>query len=307
MNLIKLIVTAFLFLTSCSKNETTTPTPTQPIIYTMQSFDAIAVASFGNLPYRVYYPKELTGQTYVIHVSRGGNGLNDDRGQLLPYVERYVQKGYVVVQIDHRFAGSNVNLIAQYRGEEIKFIAEQIANGTLNYGTFSGTIDGTKQGFTGHSGGCMEGLEVAGVTMTHGNYFVPQVKAVYGISPAGNNPDQFGITANGFNAINSTAVFLVLGEQEKDVNGGGMFMSTDWRLQPYIAMNTTGPRYQTYVKGSNTTHTDIPTDNPDIQKYNLENSEAFFDTYIKGIDRRSEIGNKSTPPNNQVEKLSKGT
>lgn len=300
----KLVLLILLFLISCSKDDT--PNPTQPTTYTMLSFDSTVTASFGNLPYRVYFPKELTGQTYVIHVSRGGNGLGDDRGQLLPYVERYVQKGYVVVQIDHRFAGNDANLIAQYRGEEIKLIAEKVANGTLSYGTFAGTVDGSKQGFIGHSGGCMEGLEVAGVTMTHGDYYVPQVKAVYGMSPAGNNPDQFGITSNGFNGIGTTAIFVILGEQEKDVNGTGTFMATNWRLQAYNGMNTNGPRYQTFVKGSNTTHMDIPTDNPDIQKYNLDNSEAFFDTYVKGIDRKSEIGNKSLPPNNIIEKSNKG-
>lgn len=306
MNLLKLSLGLLLFLTSCSKDDESTPTPTTPIVYTMMSFDGTETASFGTLPYRVYFPKELTGQTNVIHVSRGGNGLGDDRGQLLPYVERYVQKGYVVIQIDHRFAGNNVNTIAQYRGEEIKFMAEKVANGTLNYGTFTGTVDGSKQGFAGHSGGCMEGLEVAGVTMTHGNYYVPQVKAVYGISPAGNSPDQFGITSNGFNGIGTTAIFVILGEQEKDVNGGGTFMATDWRLQAYSGMNTNGPRYQTFARGANTNHLDIPTDNADIQKYNLDNSEAFFDTYVKGIDRKSEIGNKSIPPNNVMEKSSKG-
>jgi hypothetical protein len=306
MNSLKLIFGICLFLTSCSKDDETTPTPTQPIVYTIQSFDGTETASFGALPYRVYFPKELKGQTNVIHVSRGGNGLGDDRGQLLPYVERYVQKGYVVIQIDHRFAGNNVNTIAQYRGEEIKFIAEKVANGTLSYGTFTGTVDGSKQGFAGHSGGCMEGLEVAGVTMTHGNYYVPQVKAVYGISPAGNSPDQFGITSNGFNGIGTTAIFVILGEEEKDINGSGTFMATNWRLQAYSGMNTNGPRYQTFVKGPNTDHLDIPTDNADIQKYNLDNSEAFFDTFVKGIDRKSEISNKSIPPNNVIEKSSKG-
>jgi hypothetical protein len=306
MDSFKLMMGLILILISCSNDKETTPTPTQPTPYTMLSYDGTETASFGTLPYRVYFPKELTGQTNVIHVSRGGNGLGDDRGQLLPYVERYVQKGYVVVQIDHRFAGNNVNTIAQYRGEEIKFIAEKVANGTLNYGTFAGTIDGSKQGFTGHSGGCMEGLEVAGVTMTHGNYYVPQVKAVYGISPAGNSPDQFGITKSGFDGITKTAIFLILGEQEKDINGAGTFMATNWRFQAYNGMNTNGPRCQTFVKGSNTTHTDIPTDNIDIQKYNLDNSEAFFDTYVRGLDRKSEIGNKSIPPNNIIEKSSKG-
>lgn len=298
-----IILTCLFFLVACAKVDETTP---QPTTYTLQSFDGTATANFGNLPYRVYYPKELTGQTYVIHVSRGGNGLGDDRGQLLPYVDRYVQKGYVVIQIDHRFAGNDVNTIAQYRGEEIKFIAEKIANNTLSYGTFAGTVDGSKQGFIGHSGGCMEGLEVAGVTMTHGNYFVPQVKAVYGMSPAGNAPDQFGITSTGFNGIGATAVFVILGEQEKDVNGTGTFMASDWRLQAFGGMNASGPRYQSYVRGNNTTHTDIPTDNADIQKYNLDNSEAFFDTFVKGMDRKAEIGNKSTPPNNTIEKSSKG-
>lgn len=42
------------------------------------------------------------------------------------------------------------------------------------------------------------------------------------------------------------------------------------------------------------------------QKYKLDNSEAFFDSYVKGVDRKSEIGNKSIPINNIMEKSSKG-
>jgi len=44
----------------------------------MQSFDGTETASFGTLSFRVYFPKELTEKTNVIHVSRGGNGLGDD-------------------------------------------------------------------------------------------------------------------------------------------------------------------------------------------------------------------------------------
>lgn len=307
MNSLNQIFAVLLILTFCSKNEDVKPEAvTKPNMYTIQTYDGTVTAPFGLLSYRVYYPQELKGKTYVVHVSRGGNGLGDDRGQLLPYVERYVQKGFVVIQIDHRFAGNNVNTIAQYRGEEIKFFAEKVASGAFNYGTFTGTVDGSKQGFAGHSGGCMEGLEVAGVTMTHGNYYVPQVKAVYGISPAGNSPDQFGITANGFNGIGTTAIFVILGEEEKDINGRGTFMATNWRLQAYNGMNLSGPRYQSFVKGANTNHLDIPTNNADIQKYNLDNSEALFETYVKGIDRKSEIGNISIPPNNVLEKSTKG-
>ncbi|MDX1902577.1 MAG: fibronectin type III domain-containing protein, partial [Thermonemataceae bacterium] len=212
---------------------------TYPTIFTVATYDGIATASFGDdLPYRIFYPLEFKGQTHIIHVSRGGNGFGDDRSQLLPYVERYVQKGYVVIQIDHRFAGTDINLIAQYRGEEIKFISEEIASNKILYGDFKGSIDVQKQGFIGHSGGCMEGLEAAGVSMSHGNYFAQNIKAIYGMSPAGNDPDQFGINANGFEGIDKTNIFLVLGEEEKDVNGAGDFMTTDWRLQSYAKMNS---------------------------------------------------------------------
>jgi len=112
--------------------------------------------------------------------------------------------------------------------------------------------------------------------MIIGNYYVPEVKAVYGISPEGNSPDQFGITSNGFNGIGITAIFVILREEEKDINGGGTFMETKWRLQSYSRMNTNGPRYQTFAIGANSDHTDIPTDKVDIQKYNIDNSEAFF-------------------------------
>jgi len=45
---------------------------------------------------------------------------------LLPYVERYVQKGYVIIQIDHRFAGNNVNTIAKYHGEELNLLLKKL-------------------------------------------------------------------------------------------------------------------------------------------------------------------------------------
>lgn len=44
-----------------------------------------------------------------------------------------------------------------------------------------------------------------------GNYFASQVNVVYGMSPTGNNPDQFGITSDGLNGIGTTAVFVFLG------------------------------------------------------------------------------------------------
>jgi hypothetical protein len=185
-------------------------------------------------------------------------------------------------------------------------MASKVANGTLDYGDFSGTVDGSKQGFLGHSGGCMEGLEAAGTQMTHGNYYVPQIKAVYGISPAGFNPDQFGITANGYGGISTTAIFVAIGEEEKDVNGGGDFMATDWRLQAFPSMNTSGMRYQAYIKGKSTSHTDIHLDNSDLKNFNVDNSEAFFDTHLKGDGRTSEIGKITLPPNNQVVLTIKG-
>ena len=273
-----------------------------------QSVDGTVTCPFGALPYRVYYPENYTDTSCVIHVSRGGNGLGDDRGQLLSYVEYYVQNGYVVVQVDHRFAGSNIEQIAQYRGEEIKCICETVASGNLNTGNFQGKIEPASQGFAGHSGGCMEGLEAAGTLMSHGNYQVPQIKAVYGMSPAGYLPDQFGIINNppGFANIQNTAIFLIVGEEEKDVNGGGTFMANDWRLQAYDALNESAPRFEAFVKGTGTAHNDIAGNNIAIRQYNQANSLAFFNTYLKGMNQLSQIGHLSIPPDNQLEIAQKG-
>jgi hypothetical protein len=252
MNLLKYLFGVLLILISFSKDDE--PLPTQSTSYTMEQYDGNATANFEILPYTVYYQKEFTEQTNVIDVSRGVIGLIDDIGQLVPYVETYVQKGYVVIQINHRFVMTDITIIAQYRGEEIEFIVGKVAIGNLNYGPFSGTIDGNKQRYIGHLSSCMEGLESACVNRAHCNYLVPQIKAVYGMSPAGNNPDQFGINSNGFNRVGTTAIFLIFGEQEKDENDPGSFRETDWRLQAYQGMNISGPRYQTYVKGVHTEH-----------------------------------------------------
>jgi hypothetical protein len=291
-----------LTLSSCNKEEDIVgPSPDGNI--TIKSHDASISAPFGDLDYRVYYPEELTDETFVIHVSRGGNGIGDDRGELAEYVKAYVQEGYLVVQVDHRFAGSDIEQIAQFRGEEIQFIGQQVAQGNLNYGNFKGSVDGTTQGYAGHSGGCMEGLMAAGTEMSHGNYHVPQIKSVYGMSPAGYNPDQFGITQNpiGYSQINETAVFVIIGEEEKDINGPGTFMAEDWRLQAFESMNTNGPRFQALVKGINTDHMDIKGENSQVQNYNIDNSLAVFDMYLRGDDRSNDIGNLSLPDSNEIE------
>jgi len=270
---------------------------------TVESYDSSIEAPFGDLDYRVYYPKNSTKKTYVIHVSRGGNGRGDDRGQLLSYVEAYVLEGYLVVQVDHRNAGWNGDRIAQFRGEEIQFMGQQVALGNLDYGGFQGSIDGTKQGYAGHSGGCMEGLLAAGTEMTHGNYHVPQIKAVYGMSPAGYDPDQFGITQNpiGYSQINETAVFVIIGEEEIDINGPGTFMAEGWRLQAFDAMNTSGPRFQALVRGNNTDHIDVAGRNEKIKRYNADNSLALFDMYLRGNDRSDDIGHLALPDSNDIE------
>jgi hypothetical protein len=296
------LLIVLLNLSSCSKDdEIVGPSPDGNI--TIKSHDSSIDAPFGDLDYRVYYPEELTDETFVIHVSRGGNGIGDDRGALAAYVEAYVQEGYVVVQVDHRFAGSDIEQIAQFRGEEIQFIGQQVAQGSLDYGDFEGIVDGTAQGFAGHSGGCMEGLMAAGTEMTHGNYHIPQIKAVYGMSPAGYDPDQFGIAQNpvGYSQIGETAMFVIIGEKEKDINGPGSFMAEDWRLQAFESMNSNGPRFQALVKGNNTDHMDIKGENSQIEKYNIHNSLALFDMYLRGNDRSNDIGNLSLPDSNDIE------
>jgi hypothetical protein len=276
--------------------------------YAVQSHDGTATCPFGTLDYRVFFPENFTDTACVLHVSRGGNGLGDDRSQLLPYVNHYVQNGYAVVQVDHRFAGNDIPKIAQFRGEEIACIADKAAAGSLDWGSFQGTIDAENQGFAGHSGGCMEGLEAAGTAMTHGNYFVPQIKAMFGMSPAGFAPDQFGIQTDppGYAAIDQTAVFLVLGEQEKDVNGTGTFMATDWRLQPFDAMTENAPRFEAVFQGSSTAHNDISLGNADIVAFNQANSLAFFDVFLKNKNRLAELGTLSLPPANPLVFSKKG-
>lgn len=276
--------------------------------YTIEWYDGEVSSPLGDLAYRVYYPVEFKENTHVIHVSRGGTGLGDDRGGLLLYIEAIVQAGYVVVQVDHRFAGHDAENITKFRGQEIRFIATKIKNEELFFGDFKGTIDPAHQGFIGHSAGCMEGLMAAGTEMTHGNYFVPEIKAVYGISPAGFFPDQFGISRNpnGYSYINETAVFLAIGQQEISVNGVGRFMAPEWRLQPFKAMNEDGSRWQAIVKGENTSHRDMNNGNESILRYNTANAIALFDTYLKGIDRKSEIGALNLPEENNVELINKG-
>lgn len=269
--------------------------------YTMLSYNNTLASDLGEIKYRVYYPKDFEEETYVIHVSRGGNGLGDDLGGLLPYVRHFVQNGYVVVQIDHRFSGREIENITSFRGEEIKLISSAVSNGLIDYGEFKGSIDRDNQGFLGHSAGSLEGLLAAGLNVTQGDYFVPDIKAVYAMSPAGNNPDQYGISSEGYSSITKTAVFIILGEKEKDINGVGKFMAVDWRLQPFNGLNSNGISFQAFVKGEETKHIDISQGNKEIMQYNLDNATALFDVILKGEDRLGEVGSLSLPQNVEIE------
>lgn len=265
------------------------------------SYDSTVQAPFGNVEYRVYYPEDLTQETQLVHVSRGGTGVGDDRGKLAPYVKKLVGEGYVVLQVNHRWAGNSAQRIAQYRGEEISFIANQIVQGELNLGSITDKVDTSKQGYLGHSAGCMEGL-AAGTKMTHGTYTVPEIKAVYCMSPAGYQPDQFGIyqDPSGFSYINNTAVFLVIGQEEINFNGVNTFMSEGWRLQGLNAMNTNGSRIQAVIQGENTDHMDVRGVNKDIKQYNLANSVALFNTHLRSQGNGKNIGRLQKPPNNNI-------
>jgi len=66
-------------------------------------------------------------------------------------------------------------------------------------------------------------------------------------------------------------------------------------------MNNSGDRYQALVKGVDTDHMDIKGDNPEVEKYNIDNSLALFDLYLRGNDRSSDLGKLSLPESNEIE------
>ncbi|NHF60698.1 hypothetical protein FK220_015185 [Flavobacteriaceae bacterium TP-CH-4] len=173
---------------------------------------------------------------------------------------------------------------------------------------FQGKVNGTNQGYTGHSAGAMEGLFAAGMNTTHGNYRASAIKAVYAMSPPGYSPDQYGITKtpNGYSFIKDTAIFTVVGEQKKNMNGPKTINKENWRLQGYDQMNASAPRYQVLVKGDNTGHEAVARLNEGVKLYNGANSLDLFDTFVKGSDRKAEIGILSQPVTNELEIKVKG-
>ncbi len=308
-------IALFTLFFSCSEDEVTAVPETEeeeerrePGTFSVIAHDATFTATFGDLPYRVSYPAEKQGETFVLIVSRGGNGAGDDRGQLVSYINHFVEQGYVVVQVDHRNAGNDIENIAKLRGAEINELSKAIEEGTLDYGGFQGEITGSKQGYMGHSAGAMEGLLASGMNTDHGNYRASAVKAVYAMSPPGYTPDQYGIaqSPNGYTAIGETAVFMIIGEQEKDTNGSGTINAENWRLQGYDQMNESGLRYQVLVKGDNTDHEAIAGLNEAVKFYNEANSLALFDTFVRGLDRKAEIGTLNQPMTNELEIKVKG-
>ena len=274
----------------------------------IDSVDGNFDSPFGALEYRLYYPTQKTDVGYIIHVSPGGNSFGDDRGKMRDFTAAYVEAGFLVLQIDHRFGGSDVPSIPRLRSQEVSFMISQLQAEMVNFGDYKGTVDISKQGIVGHWGGCVTGMMLAGAASVHGDYLLPEIKAVYGMSPPGSDPDQFGLQArpSGYAEVGDAAVFLVVGEAEKNTNRVGSFMAEDWRLQAYGALSEDAPRYQAYFRGLNTALEDIGGGNSMINQYNIQNSLALFQTFVGNTDRKSSIGTLAQPTDNVLVLDSKG-
>ncbi|NHF60697.1 hypothetical protein FK220_015180 [Flavobacteriaceae bacterium TP-CH-4] len=92
------------------------------------SIDAVLTTPFGDLSYRVSFPLEKEDEALVIIIPGGGNGFGEGRGRLLSYVNYYVSKGYVVIQVDHRNAGNDIANIAKLRGRKSIISRKQSRN-----------------------------------------------------------------------------------------------------------------------------------------------------------------------------------
>lgn len=259
--------------------------------------------------YSAFYYKEPADTSHFVFISGGGDGFVLDQLLLWDYAKFFAANGYVAILINHEFV-PNAYLfyqnITSSRITEVNNLLARVKTNSLKLGNFKGKLNLTSVGFLGHSAGAVQGLMTAGLKTEFGTNYFREVKAVYAISPPGTQPDYYGMLEDAYSYVRDAAVFLTVGQHEKNYTPANIYTTDHWRFQGFDQMDESGPRYRAYVAGNKTRTFDMGYGNAGIVAYNMENALALFDTYVKGLPRAAEIGALALPAENPVEVIHKG-
>jgi dienelactone hydrolase len=255
---------------------------------------------------RVHYPLTTIGPHPLVLISHGGLGADNGEIVLGHLADAFAAAGYVAVQVGHR-ASATIEQHRLDRPADVSFLIDALASGALTLPSdFGGTIDTQRVGLTGHSAGAYTTHAAAGASYPYGDLSDPRVAAVVPISPQGVG-DVFEAYDDG--AGDSTwstmrlPVLVLLGADEIDVNGLGVFVETDWRLRPFLRYPETSDRLQVILTGQD--HLAMGGQGADdVRTFIAQNARAFFDRYLRGRGEACAIGTL-LPPATGVDTLAR--
>lgn len=246
---------------------------------------------------RIVYPLGTTGPHLVVLVSHGGFGAQNGETLFAHLGEELASAGFVAVQIGHRRSTTNdANRID--RPADVSFLIDALADETLALPSdFGGSLDTTRVGHTGHSAGAFTSHAVAGAAYPYGTFRDARVAAIAPISPQGVG-DEFEAFDRGPEDSTWTPVavpvFVLIGGDELDTNGVGIFVERDWRLRPFSRYPDAADRFQVILTGQD--HLDMGAQGPpDVKAFIAENVRAFFDVYLRGGGGACTIGTLDPP------------
>lgn len=246
---------------------------------------------------RIVYPLGTTGPHSVVLISHGGFGAQNGETLFGHIGEELASAGFVAVQVGHRPSVNNDEHRVD-RPRDVSFLVDALAAGRLALPSdFGGIVDTTRVGHTGHSGGAYTAHAVAGAAYPYGTFRDPRIAAIAPISPQGVG-DEFeafdrGPTDSTWSSVELPSLIL-LGGEELDTNGAGVFVETNWRLRPFMRYPDVADRFQVIITGQE--HIDMGArGEADVKGFIARNIRAFFDRYLRGRGDACSIGTIAPP------------
>ncbi len=283
-----------LLLAGCGNDPVQPPTSPGPETFRVQSDDN--TISYTNsegadrqVTYRLWYPLESVGPSAVIVISHGGSGAFFGHTLFAHLAEEYARHGYVVGVLNHRRSTTTVQHRTDRPNDVGAFLDFLLSSEAELPDDFDGSLDGAHVGHVGHSWGAYTSHAVAGASFDQGSFRDPRIDAVVPLSPQGWG--QFGTfdtqeditlpsSSNSWAAVTIPA-YNLLGELEKDGSVIQNFITTDWRLFPFIRYPAVGDKFLSVLPGQG--HSDLGGNaSASINQFVARNTRIFFDVYLRG-------------------------
>jgi len=268
-----------------------------PLAIATYDQDVVDPARGREIGVRVVYPIGTTGEHAVVLISHGGFGAANGEVLFAHIGDELASAGFVAIQLGHRMsATSEQNRLD--RPADVSFVIDALASGALALPSgFGGTLNTTRVGHTGHSAGAYTSHAVAGGAYPYGTFGDPRIAAIAPISPQGVG-DEFEAYDNGPGDSTWTPVtqpvLVLLGGDELDTNGAGVFIEDGWRLRPFQRYPDVSDRLQVIVAGQG--HVDMAAQgDDDVKAFVARNVRAFFDVYLRDGGDACAIGTIAPP------------